>query len=177
MFSNFKYEAIPLKNIILDDRNPRIVTQTKLSTQPEIVKYLFEHEDLDKFIKKIASEGKNVGAERPYVVKDGKKYVVVEGNTRIAAYKILTGLVGVPAQYNSSVIEISQKMKDRLLSVDCSIAPNRDALLPIMGTPILDRAINPNGDIWVVGKLSTMRWCQGKVSLSYPRHLIEQKGK
>ena len=30
---------------------------------------------------------KNIGAERPYVVKDGNHFVVVEGNTRVAADK------------------------------------------------------------------------------------------
>jgi hypothetical protein len=64
MFAHFKYESVPLKDIALDDRNPRIVSQTPLSTQGEIVSYLYENEDLEAFIKKIASEGKNIGAER-----------------------------------------------------------------------------------------------------------------
>jgi len=92
MYSGFKYESIPLKDIALDDRNPRIVTQAKLSSHDERLAYLFEYEDLERFIKKISSEGKNVGAERPYVVKTGSRYTVIEGNTRIAAYKVLTGL-------------------------------------------------------------------------------------
>ena len=54
MYSGFKYDSIPLRDIILDDRNPRIVTQTKLSSQAEILAYLFKHEDLEAFIKKIA---------------------------------------------------------------------------------------------------------------------------
>lgn len=90
MYSGFKYDSIPLKDIILDDRNPRIVTQLKLSSQAEILAYLFRHEDLEAFIKKIALEGKNFGAERPYVVKTGTHYTVIEGNTRIAAFKVLT---------------------------------------------------------------------------------------
>jgi hypothetical protein len=60
MYSGFKYESIPLKDIALDDRNPRIVTQAKLSSQDERLAYLFEYEDLERFIKKISSEGKNV---------------------------------------------------------------------------------------------------------------------
>jgi hypothetical protein len=116
----------------LDDRNTRIVTQTKLSSQAEILAYLFKHEDLEAFIKKIALEGKNFGAERPYVVKTGTHYTVIEGNTRIAAYKVLTGLISVPSEYGASVPHISQSAKTSLLSVDCSIAPSRDALLPIM---------------------------------------------
>ncbi|WP_029586711.1 hypothetical protein [Bradyrhizobium sp. URHD0069] len=134
MFEKFKYESIPLKDIALDDRNPRIVTQTPLSSQGEIVSYLYENEDLEAFTKKIASEGKNIGAERPYVVKKGAGYIVIEGNTRIAAYKLLTGLIKPPKDYEDTIPHISDAAKKHLLSVDCSIAPDRDALMPIMAS-------------------------------------------
>lgn len=132
MYSEFKYQAIPLKDIALDERNPRIVTPSKLTSQDQILKYLFEYEKLDRFIKKIATEGKNIGAERPYVVKDGTKFTVIEGNTRIAAYQVLSGLLSPPKKFATSVPQISASLKKSLLNVDCSIAPSRDALLPIM---------------------------------------------
>lgn len=134
MFANFKYESVPLKDISLDDRNPRIVSQTPLSSQGEIVSYLYENEDLEAFIKKIAAEGKNIGAERPYVVKKGAGYTVIEGNTRIAAYKLLTGLLKPPKDYAGTVPHIADATKSHLLQVDCSIAPDRDALMPIMAS-------------------------------------------
>ena len=108
------------------------MTQSKLSSQQEILQYLFEHEELGGFVKKIASEGKNLGAERPYVVKSAGNYVVVEGNTRIAAYKVLTGQLVAPAEFAALVPDVSAELKKSLESVDCSIAPSRDALLPIM---------------------------------------------
>ncbi|MBF0268047.1 MAG: hypothetical protein HQL44_05610 [Alphaproteobacteria bacterium] len=132
MFSKFKYESVPLKDILLDDRNPRLVTQKKLTTQDKIVEYLFDHEDLSVFLKKVAAEGKNHGAERPYIVKTGSKFTVIEGNTRIAAYKLLTGLLSAPKAYATSVPNVSQGVKDSMLDVDCSIAPSRDILMPIM---------------------------------------------
>lgn len=134
MYSEFEYESIPLKDIALDDKNPRIVTQEKLNSEAEIVEYLFEYENLLKFINKIAFEGKNRGAERPYVVKTGSNYTVIEGNRRIAAYRILTGLIYPPEKYASTIPDISDDEKSNLLSVDCSIAPNRDALLSIMAS-------------------------------------------
>lgn len=130
MFANFRYDSILLKDILLDERNPRIVTQDRLSSQKEILKYLYEHEDLADFVRKIASEGKNFGAERPYVVKAGAGYTVIEGNTRIAAYKVLAGQLTPPAEHPAP--QISEKFRKSLLSVDCSVAPSRDALLPIM---------------------------------------------
>jgi hypothetical protein len=134
MYEKFKYESVPLKDIALDDRNPRIVTQTPLASQGEIVSYLYENEDLESFIKKISSEGKNAGAERPYVVKKGAGYVVIEGNTRIAAYKLLAGLIKPPKDHEGTVPHISEATKKHLQNVDCSIAPDRDALMPIMAS-------------------------------------------
>ncbi|WP_157089251.1 hypothetical protein [Oceanibaculum pacificum] len=132
MYEKFKFERIALSLIDLDDRNPRIVTQQKLASEDEILKYFFEHEDLASFLKKIATEGRNPGAERPYVVKNGKRYVVVEGNTRIAAYKLLTGRAVAPVEYASAVPLVSPSVKDEMASVDVAIAPSRDALMPIM---------------------------------------------
>lgn len=132
MYNKFKYESLPLAKISLDTKNPRIVTQSPLKSQAKIIRYLFEHEGLADFIKKIVSEGKNPGAERPYVVKIKSKYTVVEGNTRIAAYKLLTGLETPPTEYESAVPTITDDFKESLKEVDCSIAPNRDSLLSIM---------------------------------------------
>lgn len=132
MFAKFKYEPLPLGEIALDEKNPRIVVQTPLNSQDEILKYLFEHEDLIGFIKRIAHAGKNKGAERPYVVKKGSKYIVVEGNSRIAAYKVLAGLMNPPSGYETQIPHVSDDFKASLLVVDCTIATNRDALLPIM---------------------------------------------
>ena len=134
MFADFKYESVPLASIQLDPRNPRIVTQTPFSKQEDILAYLFAHEHLSDFIKKIAAEGKNFGAERPYVVQVGAKYTVVEGNTRIAAYKVLTGLLSAPQPYSVGIPAVSGDLKVALMNVDCSIAPDRDSLLPIMAS-------------------------------------------
>ncbi|MBN8959421.1 MAG: hypothetical protein J0H17_23160, partial [Rhizobiales bacterium] len=97
-----------------------------------ILAYLYEHEELEAFIKRIASDGHNVGAERPYVIKKGARYVVIEGNTRIAAYKVLTGLMKPPKDYAETVPNVSENLKKALLNVGCTLAPDRDALMPVM---------------------------------------------
>ena len=132
MFAKFKFEPLPLGDISLDEKNPRIVVQTPLTSQDAILEYLFEHEDLGAFIRKVAHAGKNKGAERPYVVKKATKYVVIEGNSRVAAYKVLAGLMKPPAAYETQIPHVSDDFRASLLVVDCSIAPNRDSLLPIM---------------------------------------------
>lgn len=134
MFSKFDYKKIPLSKIKLDPKNPRIVTLEPLKSQAEIIQYFFEHEDLAGFIKKIAYEGRNVGAERPYVVKEGSGYTVIEGNTRIAAYKLLKKLETPPAEYADAVPAINAALEESLDEIECSVAPNRDTLRPIMAS-------------------------------------------
>jgi hypothetical protein len=131
MYSAFKYETLPLKDIILDVRNPRLVTQSKLTKQTEIIEYLYENEALDDFVHKIAHDGRNLGAERPYVIKStSNSYVVIEGNTRIAAYKLLTGLLTPPDGY--TVPHISAAALENLANIECTVAPSRESLMPIM---------------------------------------------
>lgn len=132
MFDDFTYETIDLAKIHLDKRNPRIVTLQPLKSDEAIIEYMFAHEQLSVFIAKIALERKNAGAERPYVVPDGENFLVLEGNTRIAAYKLLTGLAKAPTQYASAIPSVDEKLKTSLLKVDCSVAPSREAMLPIM---------------------------------------------
>lgn len=132
MFADFSYESIALDKIDLDLKNPRLVTQKPLKTQDEIIKYLYDYDDLADFVKKIANEGRNIGAERPYVVKQKDRFIVVEGNSRIAAYKILAGLASPPKTYEGTVPHISKKNRDLLQEIECAIAPDRDRLLPIM---------------------------------------------
>ncbi|QLH73466.1 hypothetical protein [Rhodopseudomonas palustris] len=132
MYAGFKPVELKLGDIDLDDKNPRIVSQTPLTTQGAILAYLYEHEELEAFIKRIASEGHNVGAERPYVIKKGTRYVVIEGNTRVAAYKVLTGLIKPPKDYAQTVPNVSETLKKALLNVVCTLAPDRDSLMPVM---------------------------------------------
>jgi hypothetical protein len=135
MFSKFDYEQLPLASISLDLQNPRLVREKPFATEDEIVEYLLEYEDLGTIIDLIASEGKNRGAEQPYVVATkGKKnhFTVIEGNRRIAAYKLLTGELTPPAEFEDEVPELSAEIKDTLRVVDCSIAPSRASLDKIM---------------------------------------------
>ena len=134
MFDQFQYQKVALEAIQLDRKNPRLVTLKPLKTETQILEYLFEHEGLEKFLLKIASEGRNIGAERPYVVKAGSEFTVIEGNTRIAAYKLLTGKAQPPSGWATKVPKIDENQRKNLLEIECTVAPSRDSLLPIMAS-------------------------------------------
>ena len=147
MYELFKYEKVDLSQIRLDSQNPRIVTQSALTTQEKILEYLFSHEELSLFLVKIVTEGLNQGAELPYVVDDGGTYVVLEGNRRIASYKVLTGQLKAPPSYANTVPKVSDALKAQLKKLNVSIAPDRDSMLPIMASAHFGLGISRVGDI------------------------------
>src|SRR5207302_11152542 len=110
-------------SISLDLLNPRLVSDKPFNNEDEIVEYLFEYDDLAGLIDRIATEGKNRGAEQPYVVRaKGKKnhFTVIEGNRRVAAYKLLTGELEPPADFEDDVPELPTEVQDTLRVLDCS---------------------------------------------------------
>lgn len=131
-FSRFQYDRISLSSIKLDLDNPRIVLRKRPTNEQEIVEYLFKFERLGDMIEKIASQGLNKGAERPYVVRNKSDFTVIEGNRRIASYKLLTGVLSPPSEFVGEVQTITLALKEELSAIDCTIAPTRDSLLPIM---------------------------------------------
>lgn len=131
MYKEFQLATVPLSEVLLDLKNPRIVSAKTIETQDEILEFLFEHEKLIEFIKDIAQKGKNPAAERPYVFRDGKKYIVGEGNTRIAAYKVLTGLLKSPKHWSAAIPKLTGSEKKSLQDIDVSIAPSKESLAPI----------------------------------------------
>lgn len=132
MYKNFTHAEVPLDQIDLDYKNPRIVTKPPLTKQSELIEYLFRHEGLSDFIRRIADVGKHFGAELPYIIKSGERYTVIEGNTRIAAYKILCGFATPPTFAGNFPTSISDEARNNLLSVACTIAPTRESLLSIV---------------------------------------------
>lgn len=103
--------------------NPRFsyqITDKKLN-QTDIVKYLIANHKVYELAKDIATNGYMLG-EEPFVCKEGNSFVVLEGNRRVAACKVLLNpykyLTKIKAQnilsYNSEIEKL-----------DCYLAPTR----------------------------------------------------
>ena len=61
MYAGFKLVDLQLDDIDLDDKNPRIVSQTPLTTQAAILAYLYENEELEAFRPRMTERGVPVG--------------------------------------------------------------------------------------------------------------------
>ncbi|MEG9268027.1 hypothetical protein [Qipengyuania sp. Mu-71] len=171
MFSKFSYEQLPLASIDLDSQNPRLVGDADFTSETEIVDYLFEHEALADLISKIVAEGKNRGAEQPYVIKAKSKnrYIVIEGNRRVASYKLLTGELTAPAEYADKVPDISDEFADTLRVVDVTIAPSRSSLDKIVARAHFGRGEKERWKYLGNRQAIYKRWKDGEKLLSLSR--------
>lgn len=82
---------VPVSSLSFDPENPRFTPDIDIDTRKdaEIIRELNENADLGELIQSIASSG-YVDIEPLVVMENGGKLLVLEGNRRLAALKLLT---------------------------------------------------------------------------------------
>ncbi|WKU03141.1 hypothetical protein [Micromonospora sp. HUAS LYJ1] len=85
-----KYQYLRPSQVILDRENPRLPDGT--SSDREAINLLLEDdaEDLVALARDMARSGQTNPAELPIAIKSGSKYLVLEGNRRFAALKLMS---------------------------------------------------------------------------------------
>lgn len=121
-FSDWTQRILSVEYLKLDINNPRFsYFSDKKMNQTEIVKFLIERFDVYELAKSIAADGYLLN-EEPIVCKEGDTYVVLEGNRRVAACKILLN----PHKYLSTQrAQNLLKFNFHLPKLSCHIAPSR----------------------------------------------------
>lgn len=126
-------ELIPIRDLVLDPKNPRIVVEPNAS-QESLTSYLYERESLDELVMSFVENG--YFPEEPLVAvldQESLKHVVVEGNRRLATLKLLLdsslqdklGVIGWP--------ELANEQRSRLDPVPVVVYANRADVLPYLG--------------------------------------------
>lgn len=121
-YSTWKTRLLSIENLKLDVNNPRFSYQSSRTlNQTEIIKYLIANHAVYDLAKDIVINGYLIN-EEPIVCKEGDNYVVLEGNRRVAACKIILD----PYKYLSAqkAKELSKygSINDKLL---CKVSPTR----------------------------------------------------
>ena len=135
-----------LKDVQLDAKNVRLeVTDAKV--EADIIEDLFVNEDALGLVEGICKVG-YLTHETPVVLKRRGKYVMVEGNRRLAALKAIQNPMLVP-DYRARVASLAALLPDRaaLAKVRVMIAPNQteaDQLIAAIHTGNLRRAWSPS---------------------------------
>lgn len=118
-------------DISLDRLNPRI-NILEQDTETDIVRKLIRYEDIIELAKKIAKTGLLRG-ERPIVVKEHGQYVVLEGNRRICACKLLLSPELIPTEYRKTFPRLTTADDiDRIKQIEVDVSPDRKTAEPLL---------------------------------------------
>jgi hypothetical protein len=121
----WKEQKLNIANLLLDTKNVRLGTVH--STQDEIINDLFINEKAMIILESIVKKG-IFPDEPPVVIKEGSKYVVIEGNRRAVSLKAMISPSIAPPKYISKIEKV---MTNRLAieSIKVHVAPSRYAAM------------------------------------------------
>lgn len=121
-------KKIQLDELYLDEKNPRFIVPPNPSQQ-SIVDYLIENEEVERLANDIAKSGGLNAGERVIVTEENGRWIVLEGNRRICACKILMNPSLLANRRLASVDKISllvnDELKQSLSVVDADVMRNR----------------------------------------------------
>lgn len=124
---------ICLENLIFDDQNPRLpVSLQGVTNESRVIDYMLKFGNIIELMLSIAETGYS-DAEPLLVVKASKeKYMVVEGNRRLAALKLLNNPQIAKVREQSVKAAISGA-KYRPTEIPCILYQNRSDILDYLG--------------------------------------------
>lgn len=124
----FTTDEIQLDELYLDEKNPRFIVPPNPSQQ-SIVDYLIENEEVEQLANDIAKSGGLNAGERVIVTEENGRWIVLEGNRRICACKILMNPSLLANRRFASVDKISllvnDELKQSLSVVNADVMRNR----------------------------------------------------
>lgn len=131
------YTAWPIKrlsvtSLLLDQQNPRLPQSGGALTQRQIIDELVTHDSVYELAKDITTQG-FFPTEILLGVQDGDQTVIIEGNRRLAALKLLINPELAPQTHLEKFRRLSEKITATTLAkVQVSLAPSREAATPIL---------------------------------------------
>ena len=124
-YTNWPRQKIKTADLFLDPENIRLGLDVQ-SSQDALINDLFANEDAMQILSNIATNG-FFPDELPVVIKHEGKFVVMEGNRRIAALKVLARPEIVPTK-ETSVRNILKTAGSLIKEVEVVVAPNRNSV-------------------------------------------------
>lgn len=126
-------ENISSKHLYFDPQNPRFYRLTDGIVDSAVVEEMLEDEGVQDLMNSIGHQGYFPG-EPVLVVKVNKtKYIVIEGNRRLAAVKLLNGELGAPTRKSRSVSIIRASAKYKPDEIPCIVYEQRADVLRYLG--------------------------------------------
>src|SRR5690242_15594752 len=114
-----KIEELKSKDLDFDPRNPRFYRLSEGIADSLVVEEMLEDEGVQSLMSSIGHQGYFPG-EPLLVVRTGRsKYIVVEGNRRLAAVKLLNGELAPPPRKSRSVALIRADATHKPTKLPC----------------------------------------------------------
>ncbi|MDG0873751.1 hypothetical protein L5D93_15395 [Paenibacillus thiaminolyticus] len=114
---------IPLEDLVLDPLNPRFVNIPN-PDEEGIKEYLIEYEEVLTIAKGINEEEGLMPGERIIVYKENGKYIVLEGNRRICACKLLSGILTT----NGKLPIVKQTTINNISKINVDLVDSRESI-------------------------------------------------
>ncbi len=132
--SNAIFKRISVADLLLDPHNPRLPkSMSNSKNEKEIINFLLSDASLIELMLAIGKNGFFEG-EQLLVVKQGEKYLVVEGNRRLSAVKLLHN-PEIGEVYKSKIAQVIVETDKHNIpnEIPCLIFDNKDEILKYLG--------------------------------------------
>jgi len=131
-YNEWRERNLSVTSLLLDIRNPRLPESGQARAQRDIIIELLDHDNVYQLAKDIADQG-FYPAERLIGVEENGRTVIVEGNRRLAALKLLLNPELAPDRYLKRVRILRDGIHaEDIRKVPVVVAPSRDATAPMI---------------------------------------------
>jgi len=130
-YSKWRTKPTAINRLRLDPENPRLATSVRRPTQRELIADLLEHEEVMDLVRDIARQG-YFPNESLVAIRDGANTIVVEGNRRLAALKLLLNPELAPDAYQKRIRQHADNNQLAIKKVQVVLAPTRTAAVPLI---------------------------------------------
>lgn len=140
----YEYMTVEMSELLLDDENPRFASSKLVKesssnvTQEAIISHLLTYADIIKLAHRINKVTELHGAELITCYRREDGYVVLEGNRRTCACKLLLNRDLIPEDYKKNFPFITDATKENIEEVMVIVYPNRESVQAYLS----DRHIN-----------------------------------
>ena len=123
---------IPVGKLLLDSENPRLPERLRGGSQSQILKFLHAQGVLEELAQSYLDNG--FFQHEPLIVvrKDEESYIVVEGNRRLSALKILHGFPEADGLQFFGIDPTAEQLQD-FNEIPCFLAASRDQIHAFIG--------------------------------------------
>ncbi|MGG4212650.1 hypothetical protein [Paenibacillus sp. FSL L8-0638] len=124
-YSDWKEIKVDVSDILLDYDNPRVFID--LPTQENLLRFLIDQDGVIELANQINLNRGLPLAEKPVVILENGKYVVLEGNRRISACKLLLNPLLLTEKEVIKLPKVDTEMEYYLRNFPVVLAPDRDS--------------------------------------------------